>query len=300
MLPTGESTTGESTTGESANEKSMSRTTAGVPSRPEWLPTLFDLAELRAVLGFDTSLTDSHVRLRSVPSSHGGILGSQLLAQQVVLAERSEPGKRVQNLQTHFVRGGRWDRPVDVEIIRHHSGRAFTFLAMVFRQNDDVLTTASVMLTVDEPDVFRRDLPTPEVASVDSAQAVNRALIPWETRESVTPDPGNYEAWMRVPEARGNATLGRALIAHASEVPAMHCAVVARSVSVPPGGAVPGSVLAHSITFTAASDLADWHRMTIANVVVGGGRQQGRGVVNNADGATVATFDTTGVLRQPR
>lgn len=63
---------------------------------------------------------------------------------------------------------------------------------------------------------------------------------------------------------------------------------------------MPGSVLAHSITFTAASDLADWHRMSIANVVVGGGRQQGRGVVNDAGGTTVATFDTTGVLRQPR
>jgi acyl-CoA thioesterase-2 len=281
-------------------DASMSWVTTGVPYRPEWLPTLFDLADLRAVLGFDAPLVDGRVQLANVPSSHGGVLGSQLLAQQVVLAERSEPGKRVQNLQTHFVRGGRWDRPLDVEIVRHHGGRSFTFLAMKFRQYGDLLTTASVMLTVDEPDTFRRDVPTPEVASVDDAPAVTRALIPWETRESVTSEPANYEAWMRVPEARGNATLGRALIAHASEVPAMHCAVAARGLTVPSGGAVPGSVLAHSITFTAASDFADWHRMSIANVVVGGGRQLGRGVVTDAGGATVATFDTTGVLRQPR
>jgi acyl-CoA thioesterase-2 len=281
-------------------EESMTRATRDVPYRPQWLPTLFDLADLRAVLGFDASITGGHVQLPSVPSSHGGVLGSQLLAQQVVLAERSAPGQRVQNLQTHFVRGGRWDRPLDVEIVRHHGGRSFTFLGMNFRQDGNLLTTASVMLTADEPDTFCRDVPTPEVASLDDAPAVIRALIPWETRESMTSDPANYEAWMRVPEARGNATLGRALIAHATEVPAMHCAVAARDIAVPSGGAVPGSVLAHSVTFTAASDFADWHRMSIANVFVGGGRQLGRGVVNDAGGATVATFDTTGVLRQPR
>lgn len=190
---------------------------------------LFDLGDLRAVLDVDVSRAGGRVGLASVPSSHGGVLGSQLLAQQVVLAERSEPGKRVQNLQTHFVRGGRWDRPIDAEIIRHHGGRSFTFLAMVFRQGDDVLTTSSVMLSVDELDSFRRDVPTPQVASRDVAPAVTRALIPWETRESITPDPANYEAWMRAAEARGDATLGRALIAHASEVPAMHCAVAARA-----------------------------------------------------------------------
>ena len=281
-------------------EESTSLTARGIPYRPEWLPTLFDLAELRAVLGFDASITDGRVQVGSVPSSHGGVLGSQLLAQQVVLAERTEPGKRVQNLQTQFVRGGRWDRPIDVEIVRHHGGRSFTFLAMLFRQGGDVLTAASVMLSVDEEDAFRRDVATPETAARDVAPVVNRALIPWETRETEMADPANYEVWMRSPETRGDATLGRALIAHASEVPAMHCAVAARNIAVPSGGAVPGSVLAHAITFVAASDFADWHRMSIANVFVGAGRQQGRGVVSDAAGATVATFDTTGVLRQPR
>lgn len=268
-----------------------------VPYRPLWLPTLFDLTDLRTVLGFDAPVEGGRVRLSCVPSSHGGVLGSQLLAQQVVLAERSDPGKRVQSLQTNFIRGGRCECPVDVEIERRHGGRSFTFLGMLFRQDGDIITTASVMLTADEPDFLRREVRTPEVASLQDAVAVQRALIPWEVRESVTPDPANYEAWMRVPEARGDGTLSRALIAHASEVPAMHCAVGAGDVTVPAGGGVPGSVLAHSITFSAPSDLAEWHRMEIETVFLGAGRQHGRGVVSGPSGRAIATFDTTGVLR---
>ncbi|AFR49440.1 acyl-CoA thioesterase [Gordonia sp. KTR9] len=274
--------------------------TTDVPYRPGWLPTLFDLDDLRRVLDVRFPPSGGRTAVDSVPSGHGGVLGSQLLAQQVVLAERSEPGKRVQSLQTQFVRGGRWNRPIDVEIIRHHSGRSFAFVALVFRQDGDVLTTASVMLTIDEADDFRRDVPPAEAKSVEHASEVRRALIPWAIRESVTADAADYEAWMRVPEARGDATLGRALIAHASEIPAIHSAVAARGIAVPAGGTVPGNILAHTVTFTAPSDLADWHRMSIANVFVGSGRQLGRGVVADAGGRTVATFDSIGVLRVPQ
>jgi acyl-CoA thioesterase-2 len=79
------------------------------------LPRIRDLADVLAVLDLAGDVTPP-VPVRVLPSAHGGVLGAQQLAQQIVLAERLAPGKTVQTLHTVFPNPSRWDAPLEVDV----------------------------------------------------------------------------------------------------------------------------------------------------------------------------------------
>lgn len=261
------------------------------PYTPSWVPTLFGLAELLEVLDVRPGAP-----VRSVASGHGGVLGAQLLGQQVRLAERLVPGKRVQTLQTLFVRPGRADLPMTVDVEQLQTGRSFASLTLTFRQDDVLVSRAGVLLTADEPDFLRRVAAAPPVP--DGAAAVRRALLPWEARALPTADPADLDLLLRAPDVPDDPSLWRALVAYTSEVPAVQQVVDGLGVRVP-GARLPGAVLSQTLTFLEPLDARDWHRVRVVVPYVGGGRLLARGEVFDAGGSLAVTFATAGLLRAP-
>lgn len=259
---------------------------------PVWVPTLFDLPELLAVLDVRPDAPVS-----SVPSGHGGVLGAQLLGQQVRLAERLVPGKRVQSLQTLFVRPGRADLPMTVDVEHLQAGRSFASLTLTFRQGDVLVSRASALLTVDEPDFLRRVAAAPSVPP--GVVSVRRALLPWQAIAVPTEDPADLDLLLRAPsDLAEDPSLWRALIAFTSEVPAVQQVVDGLGVAVP-DARLPGAVLSQTLTFLEPLDVREWHRVRVVVPYVGAGRLLARGEVFDAEGALAATFATAGLLRAP-
>lgn len=261
------------------------------PYAPSWVPTLFDLPRLLEVLDVEPGRP-----VDSVPSGHGGVLGAQLLAQQVRLAERLVPGKRLQSLQTLFVRPGSAEQPMSVDVEQLQAGRSFASLTLTFRQGDVLVSRASALLTVDEPDFLRRVVRAP--VPVDSGTPVRRALLPWEARALPLADPADFDVLLRAPGVPGDPSLARALLAWTSEVPAVQQVVDGLGVRVP-GSRLPGAVLSQTLTFLEPVDVRDWHRVRVVVPHVGRGRLLGRGEVFDAAGGLAVTFATSGLLRAP-
>jgi acyl-CoA thioesterase len=258
---------------------------------PAWVPTLFGLPELLEALDVVPGRP-----VRSVPSGHGGVLGAQLLGQQVRLAERLVPGKRVQSLQTLFVRAGQADRDMTVDVEHLQSGRSFASLTLTFRQGDVLVSRASALLTTDEPDFLRRVLTAPPLP--EGAVPVRRALLPWEALAVPTVDAADLDLLLRAPAVGDDPSLWRALVAFTSEVPAVQQVVDGLGVAVP-DARLPGAVLSQTLTFLEPLDVRDWHRVRVVVPYVGAGRLLARGEVFDASGHLAVTFATSGLLRAP-
>ncbi|WP_328591892.1 acyl-CoA thioesterase domain-containing protein [Candidatus Frankia alpina] len=145
------------------------------------MPGVFTLSDLLAVLDLGGDVPP--VPARCLVSAHGGILGAQLLGQQIVLAERLSPGKAVHSLHTIFSHPGDCRQPLWVDVERLAHGRSIDALALSFRQGSLHICRADVMLRASEPDFLslqtsRADLPGP----ADAAPFPDRRLMPWEVR----------------------------------------------------------------------------------------------------------------------
>jgi acyl-CoA thioesterase-2 len=281
----------------------LSATATGTEAPPPylspWVPTLFGLDDLLAVL--DMTADVPPIPVRCLPSGHGGVLGAQLLAQQVVLAERLAPGRRTQTLHTLFPNGGRHDRPLQVDVEWLQRGRSFANLTLTFRQDGRALCRGDVLLGVDEPDYVRHERPPPaRFGGPADATAVRHPLTPWEARVAPGAHPEDLDLWLRVPDCPADPTLWRALLAHAVETPTMRHVVESHHLAPAPGGALPSAVIAQTVTFLEDLDVRDWHLVRIESPYAGRGRALGRGRVYGPDGRLGAVFECVGMLRAPR
>jgi acyl-CoA thioesterase-2 len=282
---------------------------------------LFDLDDLLDVL--DIRVDGAPVVLRCLESEHGGILGAQLLAQQVVLAERLLPGWRARALHTLFTLPGRNDRVLEVDVERLPGSQAFAALGLTFRQGKDVVSRAQVLLSADDhtpvphqpgrstigPPEVRRDAAAPPARS----RPMLCPLIPWEARVSPQVDSHDIELWLRVPPlslpAGDDAMVRRALLAHASVGTAP-----SRVVDSPePGrqdehsgrGARDGpigndvEIYSHTLTFTASIDVHEWHLMRTRPLIASGELVVCNGEFRGPEGDIGALFETVGIHSVP-
>ncbi|MEY2471256.1 MAG: acyl-CoA thioesterase [Actinomycetota bacterium] len=148
--------------------------------------------------------------------------GSQVLAQSIVAATKSCPGKVVRSAHAIFGSAIAAAEPIDlaVEVVR--DGRTVATARVVGRQGGRVKTDALVLLDVPQPDVVRRAAALPATKGPDDA--IPRAM-PLDGRELRLVDvvdendpayvgPPVLDAWLRydAPPARDDLT--RALLAH--------------------------------------------------------------------------------------
>ena len=242
------------------------------------------------------------IPILSLASSHGGVLGAQLVAQQVVLAERLAAGKSIQTLHTVFPNPSAWDQPLDVDVEWLQSGRTFANLALTFRQGGRPVSRADVLLGADAPDHVRHEAPVPAGwTGPDAAIPVRHPMFPWETRTAPGPWAFGLDLWQRIPAAPADPALWRALIAFSAEPLAVHFTELAHeelgTAPAVPGQRVAASVLAQTVTFVEEIDVRDWHLIRVSAEHAGHGRVLGRGEIRQADGRLCAVFECVGVLR---
>ncbi|MCM3921637.1 thioesterase family protein [Frankia sp. AiPs1] len=272
---------------------------AGAPRyEPEWVQTLFTLPDLLRVLDLTPTLPTTAARC--VPSGHGGVLGAQQLGQQVVLAERLAPGKRVDTLHTLFIRGGRADLPLEIDVERLAGGRSVESFALSLHQDGDQLSRAQVMLSGDAPDLHRFDSPATDIGRPADAEPRRRALLPWEVAVMPRRAPRQLDLWTRIADAPDDPTFWRALIAHTVETLAIGDGMLSGGIPLPPREQLQAAVLTETVTYLDDLDVRDWHLYRVHTPQAGRGRILGRGELYGADGGLRAVFETVNLVRPTR
>ena len=269
------------------------------PYEPEWVPTLFGLDDLLRIL--DVTPDVPPVPARCLPSGHGGVLGSQMLAQQVVLAERTTPGKRVHTLHTLFLRSGTAERSLEIDMERLAHGRSVDSVALTFRQGTERLSRADVMLAAPDADFARHGtaLP-PEVCGPADAEPVRRALLPWEAALVPPARPFQLDLWLRAPLVPDDPTTWRALLAFTAETLPASNVLQGHGLAPTPDRPLFVVTLSQTVTFLDELDVREWHLFRLYSPHSGGGRALSRGEVYGADGRLAAVFETVGMLRGPK
>ena len=256
--------------------------------------TLNDLAPLR-----DIQRTDAGFHVNTLVTPHGGIYGAYLMLQQVLIAELVAPGKRVISLQTAFANGGVSGEPCDVSVDVLQSGRSFAFLTLTFRQGELIVTRAEVMLTVDEPDFLTHDNPWPPITRDASWPATPSGIWPGPASRWPNSSPLELAVQYSIDEPNLDASTTRALSALVTE-PAVMAALMSFHEVPAQAGRVAGNVLTQNVTLLRPVDLAAGLLVRSRARYAGAGRVHGEGNLEDATGALIGTFTTTGVLRGPR
>ena len=251
---------------------------------PAWVTARFTLGELLACL--DVSMDGAtRIEVDSLPSSHEGILGAQLLGQAVSASEWATPGKVVVRLSMSFLRPSRSELPVRLGLRHLSKGRRFAVAELDFEQQGKLVARAETLLGVAADDV---DLVDTEIEVSGTPTA--RALWPFEVM-SPSDDATGRAVWARVPVESLTPRASRALLAYASEPLTVPLVLDQRGLRAR-GGEIPQAVLAHSVTFGAAFDARRWHLHRPEIVGQQGQVVTGRSAVLDSSGRCVATTET--------
>ncbi len=263
-------------------------------SQAKWPLALEDVLDALDVQPEAARPGGSPVPLRNLPSSHGGILGAQLVGQQVVLAERLHPGKRLQSLQTLFVRSGTWNEPLEAHVEQLQQGRSFASVSLTFRQGQNLICKAQVLLTADEPDPARATMAALPGPDPQEATPVAVAILPWDTRLAAGETWQNHDLWMRMNGVPDDSTLWRALVAYSCEPTTLPLFIAAHGAADRTHTAL---LVAQTVTFFEDLDVRDWHLIRTEVPYSGGGRVHGRGQVLDSRGGPRALFTSVGLFR---
>jgi len=246
------------------------------------------------------STTPTGFEVSTLSSPTSGVLGAHLVFQQVVLAERAAPGRRVLELQTSFLHGGFPGERAIVEIVTLREGRSFCFLELTMRQRDTVTCRSEVLLTIDEADFLRCQARDADPVDV-STWKPSFGMAPVSYRLDPASDQRHRTFALTSDDAVDPATT-RAILAMAAE-PEVHLALFgadAEGTCEVPLASQSSSVLKQNVTLLEPADLVEGVIVRVTADYAGLGRSHGHGEMTDCSGRLLATFSTTGVLRARR
>jgi len=265
------------------------------------------LAALLDVLSLEAT-GEGRFRAANFSEGPGGVVfGGQILAQVIVAAARTAPGKEVKSLHTVFARGAAPDAPLDLEVEPLHDGRAFGSATVTVRQGDRLCTRSLVLFSASEPDLIRHGQPMPEVSPPEATPASRPEPAWWEIRvvggvDVSDPDavgPPRLDVWTRFPDAPADPLTGQALVAYASDG-----FLIGTAMRPHPGigqslahVSVSTSVITHTLTFHEPVVANEWLLLAHDSPFAGRGRSYGRALVYRADGQLVAGYVQENMIR---
>jgi acyl-CoA thioesterase II len=241
------------------------------------------------------------------------VFGGQILAQTVVAAARSAPGKELKSLHTVFVRGAAPDRPLELDVDVLQDGRTFATLNVSVRQGDRLCTRSLALLHAPEADLIRHAASPPAVPPPDQTPARPVSHPWWELRvvgdiDFNDPDqvgPPDVAVWSRfrdVPAGAAGppeASASQALLAFASDgfliATAMRPhkgvgqALAHRTIST--------TVTAQTLSFHEPFRADEWLLLAHNSPYAGRGRSYGRADVFTEDGRLVASYAQENMIR---
>lgn len=164
----------------------------------------------------------------------GRVFGGQLLAQLVVVASLSSPGKQVRSIHVAFPREGALDQDVRYVATCERAGRTFDTWTIRAHQGESTIAVAVVSTSTPAGDFDTAAAP-PGRPGPEAGTPVDLQLVPWETRACpghelfVLPGvAGQYAFWMATEESPGSAPwAGAALLAHVTDLVPIATALLA-------------------------------------------------------------------------
>jgi acyl-CoA thioesterase II len=258
-------------------------------------------------------LGDDHFRVVSEPDRFGRVFGGQTVAQALLAASATVPGKAPHSLHAYFVEAGTAEQPLDVEVDRVRDGRSMSTRRVTVEQGERplLIVMASFHENPTHPEIGD---PPPSVPTPDQLPRLQDwvhdappALRPHGLTWVEKPPPldlrigeaptflggpaaeGTRSHWMRVPRDVGDdPLLHAALLAYASDYLLLDMATRSQ-----PGGLSPTKYVAfsldHALWFHRPVRLDRWHLHTQETVAISGHRGLVRGAIHDEDGHLVAS-----------
>lgn len=235
--------------------------------------------------------------------------GSQILAQSLVAAHKSLPGRTVRSAHALFVSVADPARRLEFTVTPIRVGRSVASATVTARQGTRICTNTTVLLDDPHPDVIRHDRAarSPIVGPESAQPARNLPLSGREVRiVGVTdiddPDevgPPVVDAWLHYDTVPERDELRRALLAHFTG----HLGI---STSLRPHAGV-GTAQAHhtlstapmgiGVTFHDPVGWTGWLRYHHESTYAGAGTAYVRGQVCTEDGRLLASFTQDAMIR---
>jgi acyl-CoA thioesterase len=233
--------------------------------------------------------------------------GSQILAQAIVAACKSQPEKAAKSAHMIFARAANVHTDLELEVEALHAGRSFGSVSVTARQADRLCARSLVLLDRDTPDLVRHTARMPEVPGPEASPPYDMGIRGRELRiveGAYRPDPeavGPPElyAWLRYREAPPEPYLAQALVAHftghLSIATAMRPhrgigeAMAHRQLST--------GVLAITISFHDPLRVDEWMLYAHESTHAGRGLCYSRAQIFGQDGRLAASFSQEGMLR---
>lgn len=257
---------------------------------------------------------------RFTGDSDGGprdvIDGSQMLAQSIVAAGKTLPGRTVRTAHALFVATARPAKPLEFTVVPVRAGRSFASAVVTAAQGDRTCVTTTALLDHPVPDVIRHDHPAGQPsgavdgqpsAGPDAARPVDMPLPGRELRvEGVhdlnSPDetgPPVLDAWLRYDVIPERDDLRRALLAQFTGHLSISTAFRAH--------AGVGTAQAHHTLSTAVMGIGitfhdpvvwdGWLRYHHESTYAGAGMSYVRGQILTEDGRILASFTQDAMIR---
>lgn len=242
--------------------------------------------------------TPTGFEIPTLPSPTQGVLGAHLVFQQMLVAERAAPGRRVLELQTTFLASGFPGEPAAVTIVTLKEGRSFCFLELTISQRAVITCRSEILLTIDEADFLR--------SQARGADHVDFST--WQQSFGMAPvsyflDPSSdhrHRSFALKSEDEVDPATTRAILAMAAE-PEVHLALFgfdAEGGSEVPLDSQSSAVLKQNVTLLEPAALADGVIVHVTADYAGLGRSHGHGEMTDCSGRLLATFSTTGMLQR--
>jgi acyl-CoA thioesterase II len=239
------------------------------------------------------------------------VFGGQMLAQIIVAATASTPGKQVKSVQAVFARAASFGAPLEIDVDPIHVGRVFGSQTVTVHQGDRTCVQAIVLLDVAEPDLIVHDPPMPSVAGPDECAPSSTLLTCPGSEVRIVGDvdltssdapvaPAEMQLWLRHPAAPADdLTTSQAILSWATDGYLIGTAMrphagigqdqAHRTIST--------GVVSEALSFHRPFDARQWLLIAHESPFAGGGRAYGRAHVFDRSGALVASFAQESIVR---
>ena len=270
-----------------------------------------DVADLVRLLDIQPDGTGRYVSPAQATEGRLVVEGSQLLAQSIVAAGRSYPGRRAVSGHMVFHRIAEATKPIEFVLTEHSNGRTFTALGIEVDQDGRGRAAGTVLLDSPAPDLIRHNATPPPCAGPEDSPAYDMGVAGREIRivdaaYNNDPDapvgPPVIDAWVRYQDAPDDPYLNAALLLHLTG----HMSVAA---AMRPHAGI-GQAQAHqsistginAISFALHGDVqaGRWMRFHHLSTFAGDGQTFAECRVYGEDDALVASFGVTAMVRALR
>lgn len=265
------------------------------------------LTELVKMLDLET-VGPNQFLAQPLAGTRAVVFGGQLLAQSVAAAARSIDGMRVKSMHTVFLRGGRPEEILEIDVEPLHAGRTFGASDVTIRQGERICTKSVVLHHVPDDEFISHQADAPEIGSPVQAAAISaNESRGWEVRIAQNADifdpdaigPAELYVWSRFRGVPPEHWVSQALLGYASDG-----FLIGTAMRPHPGVgqdlahvSIDTSVITQTLTYHDDFDAGEWLLLAHRSPVARNGRTFGRADVYTSEGVLVASYSQENLVR---